>query len=624
MLTELAARHNGFVVSSDIATTGSKLIVTFGAPVAHEYAPTNAARFALDLNAGLRESGLDLHHKIGVNGGHVFAGEVGPAFRRQYTVMGDAVNLAARLMAAAELDSALASRNLLNYVSHTLCARELPPISVKGKEKPVAICVLEEEEPEGEHIHGAVAPRVEQGRLFGRRRELDALARSWERCRRGKGQTILVEGDAGVGKTRLLDEALRPWRRRALVTRAACFEHLQAAPFTPWVDVLRAAAGHRARRRPGAAHGDGGGVPGDRLPDQAEVGSLLNPLLDLSLSQGDVVRSLDAQERRARLFELVARIVEESARDRRERDPRRGRPLDGRELARAGRASRGALAFGAGPAAPDDPSRGRRRRPAVRRHRAAWCLPSSRSPSRSPWCARRSVSPTSPRRSGEEIYAKTRGNPLFLEEVVRSLQEPGVLDRILGATSVTRAAELAALEIPDRVQGLLMSRIDRLPPDTREVLKAGSVVGRSFDAALLLKGSATTCWATYPLERALDELIGSSLVVPEEDGGTGAVSFRHALVQDVAYESLPFSRRRDLHGGVGGYLETFAATFRIMVCSCITTASPESREDPSPRGARLRGVDCGLRQCGGDGLPRRGARDRHRPDAAGCLPAQQA
>ena len=116
MLTRLAAKHHGFVVSSDIATQGSKLVITFGTPVAHEYAPGNAARFALDLTEELRRSGLDLRHKIGLNGGHVFAGEVGPSFRRQYTVMGDAVNLAARLMSAAQPGETLISRKLLDYV----------------------------------------------------------------------------------------------------------------------------------------------------------------------------------------------------------------------------------------------------------------------------------------------------------------------------------------------------------------------------------------------------------------------------------------------------------------------------------------------------------------------------
>ena len=334
MLTGFAAKHHGFVVSSDIATKGSKLVVTFGAPVAHEYAPANAARFALDVIAGLRESGLDLHHKIGVNGGHVFAGEVGPPWRRQYTVMGDAVNLAARLMAAAELDCALVNRNLVNYLSHTMCACELPAITVKGKEKQVAVCVLEEEEPEGPHIHGALGQRARQGRLFGRRKELDLLARSWERVRRGKGQAILVEGDAGVGKTRLLDEALRAMAATGRVTRAACFEHLQAAPFTPWVDVLQLVLGIAPNGSQGARTGAVEAYLKSHLPDQADIGSLLNPLLNLSLAQSQVVLSLDAQARRERLVELVARILEDSAGEGVPCCRHRGPPLDGRELSR--------------------------------------------------------------------------------------------------------------------------------------------------------------------------------------------------------------------------------------------------------------------------------------------------
>ena len=159
-----------------------------------------------------------------------------------------------------------------------------------------------------------------------------------------------------------------------------------------------------------------------------------------------------------------------------------------------------------------------------------------------------------PAEVGEALYAKTKGNPLFLEEVVNSLRAPGVLERILGASSVTRAAELAALEIPDRVQGLLMSRIDRLPPDTREVLKAGSVVGRVFDGTILA-GIGDELLRPIDLGRAFAELARAALVVHDESRSGESVTFRHALVQDVAYGSLPFSRRRVLHGRVARYLE---------------------------------------------------------------------
>ena len=553
MLTRLAARHHGFVVSSDIATKGVKLVITFGSPVAHEYAPANAARFALDLTAELRHAGLGLQHKIGLNGGHVFAGEVGPSFRRQYTVMGDDVNLAARLMGAAEPGEALISRKLLDYAGPTLCARELAPMKVKGKEQPVAVCVLQEEARTGAQIRGAASSGRGGGRLFGRRAELDALRESREATERGDGRTVLVEGDAGVGKTRLLDEALRGASPGGRVTRAACFEHLQAAPFTPWIDVLDAILGiprgEPTSRRTATARG----YLEARLPDLAELGALLNPLLALSLPQSEVVGSLDAQTRRQKLFELIARILVEAAGD-------QAHVVVVEDLHWMDESSLSLVRYLAehiGEARvllllttrPTDDPQDLGRAAATRIVLAELTEPESLA------MLRESLEPADlPAEIGAAIYAKTKGNPLFLEEVIRSLQAPGVLERILSASSVARAAELAAFEIPDRVQGLLMSRIDRLPPDTREVLKVGSVVGRTFDEKLLA-GIDDDLLRPVSLDRAFDELIGAALVVRGEDGDGPSITFLHALVQDVAYESTPFARRRDLHGRVARYLE---------------------------------------------------------------------
>ena len=552
MAMRLATRHRGFVVSSDIATEGTKLIFTFGAPVAHEYAAANAARFALDLNAALRESDLTLRHKIGVNGGHVFAGEVGPAFRRQYTVMGDAVNLAARLMAAAPEGEVYASRLLLDHAGPSLCAREMEPIMVKGKAEPVAICALEEERRPG---GSTPRPRRDetQGRMFGRQTELEAIRGSWGAVVDGEGRTVLIQGEPGIGKTRLLDEALRGLTKRGRLTRAACFEHLQAAPFTPWVDVLSAVmelppgCSMRARTEAVRAFVEA------HVPEYAEMASLLNPLLLVSIPQGEVVGSLDSGARRERLFELVAAIL---------RDAAGGDAhivviedihwVDESSLAlvrHLGRRGAGAGVLLLLTTRPTEEGVDLEDAPARRIELVELTEHDSLA------MLREALGVGDlPAEVGDAIYVKTKGNPLFLEEVVRSLQAPGVLDRITSASSVARAAELAALEIPDRVQGLLMSRIDRLAPDARDVLKAGSVVGRSFDAALL-DGIEDGLLQTISLDRAFAELIDAALVVPADEGVSGAVTFRHALVQDVAYESLPFSRRRDLHARVAAYLE---------------------------------------------------------------------
>ena len=146
-----------------------------------------------------------------------------------------------------------------------------------------------------------------------------------------------------------------------------------------------------------------------------------------------------------------------------------------------------------------------------------------------------------------------------------------------GASSVTRAAELAALEIPDRVQGLLMSRIDRLPPDTREVLKAGSVVGRSFDEKVL-GGDRRSTPAAGPPGPGVRRAIGGGAGRSAAKRRCALVTFRHALVQDVAYESMPFARRRELHGARRALPRSRPRRLPTTACSSITTGEQATRE----------------------------------------------
>ncbi len=555
LLTGLVAQHQGFVVSTDIATQGLKFVLTFGTPVAHEYAPTNAARFTLGLLDGLEESGLDLRHKIGLHGGHVFAGELGPASRRQYTVMGDAVNLAARLMAAAPQGGIYASRALLDCAGPSLCARELEPIKVKGKSAPIDICILEEERLQGDVAQWQQPASVAE-RLFGRDAERKAICDEWDRTAGGNVRTVLVEGDPGIGKTRLVDEALAFSANKALVTRVACYEHLQSAPFTPWIDALSSIMGLSREMSTDDRTEAVSAYIEAHLPRYLELSSLLNPLLVLSLPQSDVVGSLDSAARRQRLFELVAELLAEVAGD-------RGHIVvvedvhwvDESSLALVkylGLRDIGARILLLLTARPTGLAMD------VGDTEGLLIRLSELDEEESLAMVRAALAVDDlPGAVGDAIYSKTRGNPLFLEEVVRALQAPGVLTRILGASSVMQAAELATLEIPDRVQGLLMSRIDRLRTDVREVLKAGAVVGRSFDEQLLV-GIEDELLQSIELGPAFAELVGAALVVRvrgEGEDGAPALSFRHALVQDVAYESLPFSRRRELHGRIATYLE---------------------------------------------------------------------
>lgn len=551
----LLAKHHGYLVSSDIGSHGFKLLLSFGAPFAHEYAAANAARFAVELNQQVLSGRAGrLRHRIGINSGHVFAGEVGPDFRRQYTVMGDEVNLAARLMAAAGPGQILVSRAFAEGIGPGFALRELEAIRVKGKERPVEICELSGST--AAPARSRAAQQATAAAIFGRDAELAAIAETWERAKSGAGGALLIIGDAGVGKTTVLEHAMAPITAEAAVVSSACYEHLQAMPYTPWVEVLDQVfltdrtdpIDQRKSRIEDWLS--------ERLPDLGELASLLNPLLAVSFETSDVVRSLDGSARKERLHSLVGRVLAAAGRS-------RALAVVFEDLHWADESSlallRGVQAWlatapvlvlaTARPAEePVDAGPGTH---VLELHELSFADAAA-------MVRTALLRPDLPDAVVEAVYEKTRGNPLFTAEVIRELARPGVLDRILGASSLGRAQALAALAIPDRVQGLLMSQLDRLSPGAREVAKAGSVVGRDFSQPVL-RGIDDEFVGRVSLESALDELVAAELVLPDtaslSSGDSAGYRFRHALVQEVAYDSLPFARRRGLHDRVARYVE---------------------------------------------------------------------
>jgi len=533
--------------------TGDGLLALFGAPNAHEDDPSRALRASLEVQreleilAGELEQRRDVHPRlrIGVNTGLVVAGIVGGVERSEYTVMGDVVNVAARLMAAAEPGRILVGESTQRLTQGLFEFRSLPPVEVKGKTEPLIACELTAElsEPSGRRTDWH-AP------LIGRDEELAQLQACFQRGVRSRPQVVSVIGEAGLGKTRLSTEFLRelaeqepPLDHEAAsptIWHFACRqEHRQSHELT--CQLLRAALGlapdaHselvRSRLESVAADlntdiarleplvqlisaNPTGAARWDRLYVAPEQGKqrlflLVQQLIALQTARGPLVIVIDDvnwmdEESREMLRFMVERIE--------------NLPLLMVFIQRPGSEILGA-------------SQGRVAVSSI------LLLPLSEQESeellRDFFGRSYDVLPDDLRR---RILTRAGGNPLYLEALARSLVETDALRQEGGFWRLARHA--ADVQVPETIEGVIRSRIDDLPSDQRRLLQEATVLGQSFELRLLSAYAS----AARNLDEVLSALVRADLLI--EDGET--IRFRHNLVRDVAYESLLMRSREELH-----------------------------------------------------------------------------
>jgi class 3 adenylate cyclase len=262
---QVIARYGGVVSRIDPYRQGSKMLVLFGAPLAPEDSPQRAVSAALAMNDELAacnarwqrqlsrslppdRSGPLLQQRIGITQGDTFAGQVGTATRREYTVMGDDVNLAARLMAAAQPGQILISQRVYDAVVDHIAAMALPAVQVKGKRWPIPIY-----QPTGPRDDPLARRLRRRGPLLGRDAELKRGLALLRQTLAGQGTVLTIAGPAGIGKSHLADElAARALARGAKLLFTSCQSYLSNAPYAPWITLLQALMGITAADDPEA------------------------------------------------------------------------------------------------------------------------------------------------------------------------------------------------------------------------------------------------------------------------------------------------------------------------------------------------------------------------------------
>ena len=573
------AIHNyeGVINKFDLYPHGVKLLGFFGAPVAHEDDAERAVRAALAMqqavdeinaeDAGQAGSGQDgrsqLTQKIGLSYGPVFAGFVGADQRHEYTVMGDEVNLAARLMSAAASGEIFASQNVYRKVRRLVDFDARGSLTVKGKSKPVPAFSARglRSRPEPQHgFQHISAP------LIGRAAEMAQLSQAAVRLRSGGGQVITIVGEAGMGKTRLVQEfqqLLPPPAGQPLGqvespsaayawVEGRCLSYLETFSYGLFQPILRqllgiqaddsrAAAAQRIRARLESC------VSPDQLPLSVHyLANFLNLFEDDALNP---LRFLEPEAIQRGTFLAIRTVVEHLARsqplvlvldDLHWIDPASLKLLESL-LPVTTRAPLALVLL-------YRPERAKgcwKIHDLVRRDYSFLSIELDLQPLAPDDCARMMdallLSAPLPEAARQMVLKRVDGNPLYLEEILRAFIEPGAGTPAPGGAP----AGAGEFEVPDTLQGVLMTRLDHLNETSRIVAQAAAILGRSFSTDLL--GSVLPQFDPLAVNQGLVELQQHEILQETQRAPEIVYTFRHALMQDVCYDCLSVRVRRDLH-----------------------------------------------------------------------------
>lgn len=572
LLAKEVIRYEGYVDKF----IGDCIMALFGAPVAHENDPELAVRAALGMVRVMEEYNrtlpirlerpLSLH--IGINTGIVIAGGMGSDEKMQYTVMGDTVNLASRLESLATGGETLISGYTYNLVRHIFECQQREPVKVKGKQDPVSVYLVSGERKEGsrERRRDANVP------LVGREREIAAISACYHRFRDGEGQVLFLISDPGIGKSRVEEESRSLFQEEEIQTyRVICRSFARSTSYYPYTELFRSllsvdlgdlpeAVGRKvAEGLPALLRLDAAALPGEAREAMVFIATLLGG--DLGDSYGPSLAGMPAQEIKAATFRSVSWFMERFAAQRPLvlvlEDMHHADPTSVELTAHLFKlAARARLMMLLLLRPGKDYPAGKLQTVAQKQlgRQSTEIFFSLLSSDECDQLARVLLDSNQvPEEVLRLIRERSEGNPLFIEEIIRTLVDEKVVARDEdGVVQVVR--DLTRAGIPTGIYGIISARIDHLPPNLKELLGVAAVIGPVFSLRLLRVLAPANNLEDTLEQLSVQELIFESQTFPEIE-----YSFHSALIQEIVYATLLLQKRRALHGRVAEALETLHA-----------------------------------------------------------------
>ncbi len=550
---------DGYINQILIDDKGAVIVGIFGAPPqAHEDDALRSMEAALDLQRALK--GVGQRCGIGVTRGRAFVGPVGGEQRRTYTVMGDVMNLAARLMSAVG-EGILCDQATVAAVGERGDFGDPIDIKVKGWAEMISTFTPI-------RIDRARARRVEtSAHLAGRKHEAATIERCLDDVQAGHSRVLILEGEPGVGKSRLVAHLVSQAASRQLMTMVADADAIQqATPYYAWrrcltslLDMDRSADWTDDESRTHVLA---------RLAVEDRDGALapfLSSVLPVDFVESNATRAMTGEDRSYSTRQLVARLVR-SEHERRAADgsARVGAVLILEDAHWFDSASWDVAAEVGLTLSPlltvivtrpvETPTAGQLRtiEGRVVEHLSLEAMSSEETSEM--LCHRLGVQ-SIPDSLSALVTERAEGNPFFSEELVLALRDAGIIEIANGQCRVVRQdTALRDIAFPDTLHGVVTSRIDRLPTEEQLTIKVAAVIGRVFGYFMLSEVHPTSV-DEEALLAELDDLRRLDLTPLKNDEADLAYLFKHIITQEVAYSLLPSAQRNQLHRAVAEWIE---------------------------------------------------------------------
>jgi class 3 adenylate cyclase/tetratricopeptide (TPR) repeat protein len=529
---------------------GDGIMALFGAPLAHEDHAVRACYAALRMQESVkryaegvrRTEGVPIQIRVGLNSGEVVVRSIGSDLKMDYTAVGQTTHLAARMEQMATADSIFITPETLRLAEGYVHVKSLGPANVKGLNEPVKVYEITGAGPVRSRLQAAAARGLT--RFVGRDTEIEQLRKALEQAQAGHGQVVAVVGEPGVGKSRLFYEFTRSHRTQGwLVLESGSVSYGKATAYFPVMDLLKSYFHIETRD---VVQQICEKVTGKILTLDERLKNTISPMLSLleALPENDPFGLLDPPQRRIRILDGLKQLfLSESQRqplvlvfeDLHWIDSETQAFLD--NLLESLPTARLLLLVNYRP-----------------EYQHRW--------GNKTYYTQLRIDPLLPD-SAEELLdsllgnnselkslkqlliERTEGNPFFLEESVRTLVETKVLVGERGNYHLEKKVE--STQVPATVQAVLAARIDRLPPEEKQLLQSAAVIGKDVPFSLL---QAITELSDEKLRRGLTHLQAAEFLYETSLFPDLEYTFKHALTHEVAYSSLLHERQRALHARI--------------------------------------------------------------------------